>query len=191
MTTTTRTQGAPTDAAQTGLGETWTGHGQSASQRGRPGEDQQNGTSQGTSGRSGAPARRSSTELVTAQGRTSIADSVVRKIAGVATREVSGVHELGTGGSRAVGTFKSRLPGTSPSVSQGVTVEVGERQAAVDLDVVCEYGVSIVDLSQAVRRNVVDSIEQMTGLEVTEVNIAVDDIYIGDDESGQTAPRVQ
>lgn len=131
--------------------------------------------------------RKTSTELVTGQGRTSIADAVVRKIAAVAAREVSGVHNLGTGGARAVGSFKARIPGASASVSQGVTVEVGERQAAVDLDVVCDYGVSIVDLSQSIRRNVVSSVEGMTGLEITEVNIAVDDVYIGDDE--QEEPR--
>ncbi|KPM57520.1 hypothetical protein CcI49_23960 [Frankia sp. CcI49] len=197
MTTTTRTEatadsGQDAAAARGGPGQTWSGHsGQSASQGAPAGSgDRYEGRGNGTSERSGAMARRTSTELVTAQGRTSISDSVVRKIAGVATREVSGVHDLGTGGTRAMGTFRSRLPGTTPSVSQGVAVEVGERQAAVDLDVVCEYGVSIVDLSQAVRRNVVDSIEQMTGLEVTEVNIAVDDVYIGDEEPEQ-GPRVQ
>ncbi|MEX5631269.1 Asp23/Gls24 family envelope stress response protein [Parafrankia sp. FMc2] len=182
--TTTRNQ-PPPDAAHPGLGETREDHRKGASSI-DSGAKRDSG-----SGRSASPARRTSTELVTAQGRTSIADSVVRKIAGVATREVAGVHELGSGGSRAMGSFRSRLPGTSPSVSQGVTVEVGERQAAIDLDVVCEYGVSIVDLSQAVRRNVVDSVEQMTGLEVTEVNIAVDDVYIGDDEGSETPPRVQ
>ncbi|MCK9900304.1 hypothetical protein CC117_05900 [Parafrankia colletiae] len=184
MTTTTRNQ-SPPDAAHPGLGETREDHRNSASTF-ESGPGPETGP-----GRSASPARRTSTELVTAQGRTSIADSVVRKIAGVATREVTGVHELGSGGSRAMGSFRSRLPGTSASVSQGVTVEVGERQAAIDLDVVCDYGVSIVDLSQAVRRNVVDSVEQMTGLEVTEVNIAVDDVYIGDDEGSETAPRVQ
>ena len=72
--------------------------------------------------------------LVTGQGKTSIADSVVSKIAGVAAREVSGVHEMGRGAARAFGTIKEKLPGTSgPSVTQGVSVEVGERQAAVDL----------------------------------------------------------
>jgi uncharacterized alkaline shock family protein YloU len=128
------------------------------------------------------------TELATPKGKTSISDAVVRKIAGVATREVSGVHDLGSGPSRAVGTFRSRIPGSSgPNISQGVAVEVGERQAAVDLDVVTEYGVSIVDLSQAVRRNVISSVEGMTGLEVTEVNIAVDDVYIlGEDEPAPT-----
>jgi uncharacterized alkaline shock family protein YloU len=122
-------------------------------------------------------------ELTTPKGRTSISDAVVRKIAGVATREVAGVHDLGTGGARVFGSVRARIPGSSgPNVARGVSVEVGERQAAVDLDVVCEYGVSIVDLSQAVRRNVISSVEGMTGLEVTEVNIAVDDVFIAGEE---------
>src|SRR4051812_28127138 len=78
-------------------------------------------------------------QLITAQGRTAIADSVVSKIAGLAAREVSGVREMGKGTTRAFGTLKEKLPGTSgPSVSQGVSVEVGERQAAVDLDLVID-----------------------------------------------------
>ncbi len=121
--------------------------------------------------------------LVTQQGRTSIADSVVLKIAGVASREVAGVHSMGTGGARAFGAIRERLPGsTGPSPTQGVTVEVGERQAAVDIDLVVEYGVSIPDVSEAVRRNVIQRVERMTGLEVTEVNISVDDVYLGDEE---------
>jgi uncharacterized alkaline shock family protein YloU len=144
-------------------------------------------------GPSGAltPVSDSSTDLVTSQGRTSIADSVVRKIAGIATREVSGVHNLGTGGARTFGALRERIPGSAgPSATQGVAVEVGERQAAIDIDVVVEYGVSIVDLSQAIRRNVVASVERMTGLEVTEVNIVVDDIYI-DSEDDDAPSRVQ
>jgi uncharacterized alkaline shock family protein YloU len=143
----------------------------------------------GAPGASSAIEKRiDSSDLVTGLGRTSIADSVVRKIAGVATREVSGVHDLGTGGARVMGSVRRHMPGSSgSSISQGVSVEVGERQAAIDLDVVCEYGVSIVELSHAVRRNVISSVEGMTGLEVTEVNISVDDIYIGDedDQSGR------
>ncbi|WP_322760138.1 Asp23/Gls24 family envelope stress response protein [Frankia sp. Cr2] len=136
-------------------------------------------------------SRRASTELVTSQGRTAIADSVVRKIAGVATREVEGVHNLGSGGARAVGSLRQRIPGSSGrNVSQGVGVEVGERQAAIDLDVVVDYGVSIVDLAQAIRGNVVNSVEGMTGLEVTEVNIAVDDVYIPEDDDDKQT-RVQ
>lgn len=129
-------------------------------------------------------------DLVTSQGRTTIADAVVQKIAGVSAREVSGVHRLGSGAARAFGAIRERIPGSAgPSVSQGVTVEVGERQAAVDLDIVVEYGVAIVDVAAAIRRNVISSLERMTGLEVTEVNVSVDDIYIpGDDEQESTEP---
>jgi len=141
-----------------------------------------------------AASRSSSGDLVTSQGKTSIADSVVQKIAGISAREVSGVYNLGGGASRTFGSIKERIPGSSgPSVSQGVTVEVGEKQAAIDLDVVVEYGVAIADLAQSIRRNVVGSVERMTGLQVTEVNISVDDIHIAsDDDEGSPEPsRVQ
>jgi uncharacterized alkaline shock family protein YloU len=129
--------------------------------------------------------------LVTDRGKTSIAESVVEKIAGTAARQVSGVHELGRGSARALGALRDRLPvGGNASPAQGVNVEVGERQAAVDLDVVAEYGVSLVDLAQAIRRNVIEQIEGMTGLEVTEVNVAVDDVYLGD-SNDESESRVQ
>ncbi|MDP1803602.1 MAG: Asp23/Gls24 family envelope stress response protein [Acidimicrobiales bacterium] len=133
-----------------------------------------------------------SNALVTGQGRTSIADSVVEKIAGVAAREVSGVHEMGRGAARAFGTIKERLPGggAGPNATQGISVEVGERQAAVDIDLVVDYGVSIPDVAQSVRDNVIQRIERMTGLQVTEVNVSVDDVYLGDDSTPEP-PRVQ
>lgn len=131
-------------------------------------------------------------DLVTEQGRTTIADAVVRKVAGLATREVSGVFELGGGASRAVGMLRERIPGASQSAAQGVSVEVGERQAAIDLDLVVEYGVAIADVAAAVRRNVITSVERMTGLEVTEVNIAVNDVHLPADDAADDEPhRVQ
>ena len=130
-------------------------------------------------------------ELVTEHGKTSIADSVVEKIAGVSAAEVDGVHAMGKSRARAMGALRGKIPVVSgPSPSQGVSVEVGERQAAVDLDLVVVYGVSIVDVAQAVRDNVIGNIEQMTGLEVTEVNVAVDDVWMGDDEEEQSHRRV-
>ncbi|MEU0543148.1 Asp23/Gls24 family envelope stress response protein [Nocardia sp. NPDC005978] len=123
-----------------------------------------------------------STELVTDQGTTSIADIVVQKIAGLAAREVRGVHALGGGAARAFGAIRDRIPGASASVGQGVSVEVGEKQAAVDLELVIEYGVSITELAKVVRRNVINAIEQMTGLEVVEVNININDVYIPEDD---------
>lgn len=131
--------------------------------------------------------------LVTEQGKTSIADTVVSKIAGIAAREISGVHDLGGGTARAVGALRERIPGSRTNLSQGVAVEVGEHQAAVDLDIVAEYGVAIADLAAAIRRNVVDAVERMTGLEVTEVNITVHDVFLESEESDEepATTRVQ
>ena len=142
--------------------------------------------------RGGDTASRSSSSLVTDQGTTTIADAVVQKIAGLAAREVRGVHNLGGNATRAFGAFRDRIPGASASVGQGVSVEVGETQTAVDLELVVEYGVSIAELARAVRRNVITAMEQMTGLEVVEVNINVNDVFIEEDEEQQpTRDRVQ
>ncbi|RDI69006.1 Asp23/Gls24 family envelope stress response protein [Nocardia pseudobrasiliensis] len=127
--------------------------------------------------------------LVTDQGATTIADVVVQKIAGLAAREVRGVHALGGGAARAFGALRDRIPGASASVGQGVSVEVGEKQAAVDLELVVEYGVAIAELARVVRRNVITAIEQMTGLEVVEVNINVNDVYIEEDDEEQQPSR--
>jgi uncharacterized alkaline shock family protein YloU len=137
--------------------------------------------------------RTDTSPLVTEQGTTTIADTVEQKIAGLATREVSGVHALGGGAARAFGALRDRIPGASASAGQGVSVEVGAKQAAVDLEIVVEYGVPIAELARAVRRNVVGSIERMTGLEVVEVNINVGDVYIPstDDEPASGGDRVQ
>jgi uncharacterized alkaline shock family protein YloU len=127
-------------------------------------------------------------------GKTSIADVVIAKIAGIATREVDGVYDLGGGAARAVGKLRETIPGASANVTQGVSVEVGERQAAVDIGLVADYGVAIHQLSQAVRSNVIDAIEKMTGLEVAEVNVTVHDVHLDGDEigsDGQSSPRVQ
>ncbi len=128
-------------------------------------------------GTAGSPARLADD---TAQGKTTIAASVVQKIAGIAAREISGVHSMGGGVSRAFGAIRERIPGggTGAANIAGVQVEVGEKQAAVDLDIVVEYGASIVELARAVRRNVITAVERMTGLEVIEVNIAVNDIHL-------------
>ncbi|NUP34189.1 MAG: Asp23/Gls24 family envelope stress response protein [Streptomycetaceae bacterium] len=121
------------------------------------------------------------------RGRTSIADPVVGKIAGMAAREVPGVYAFGGSLTRALGAVRDRVPGGRPSVTRGVKVEVGEKQTAIDLEIVVEYGVAIGELAYEVRENVVSAIERMTSLEVVEVNIAVTDIHIpGDEDSAGT-----
>ena len=88
----------------------------------------------------------------------------------------------------------ARTSGSSgPNVAQGVGVEVGETEAAIDLDIVVEYGVSIAELGRSIQRNVKQSVERMTGLRVVEVNIAVDDVYLPSDSdqgSGSGTSRV-
>ena len=111
--------------------------------------------------------------LQTDRGITTIADDVVAKVAGLAVREVSGVHELGTQFRRLIGKVK---PGDT--LSQGVNVEVGKKEAAIDLVIVVEYGYSIPVLAQEVRENVIARVEMMTGLVVKEVNIEVDNLWI-------------
>jgi uncharacterized alkaline shock family protein YloU len=127
------------------------------------------------------------------QGKTTIAASVVQKIAGIAAKEISGVYSMGGGMSRAFGALRERIPGGGQGAANiaGVQVEVGEKQAAIDLDIVVEYGASIVELARAVRRNVITAVERMTGLEVIEVNIAVNDIHLPMVDGAEDVPPVQ
>jgi uncharacterized alkaline shock family protein YloU len=126
-------------------------------------------------------------------GKISIAQGVVQKIAGIACREISGVHAMGASASRAFGAVRERIPGSSgPSVAQGVGVEVGETEAAIDLDIVVDYGVSISDLGSSIQRNVKQAVERMTGLDVVEVNVSVDDLYMpGSDDQNQSQDQNQ
>ncbi|MBT0567306.1 Asp23/Gls24 family envelope stress response protein [Williamsia sp. CHRR-6] len=131
-------------------------------------------------------------DLVGAFGRTTIADTVVSKIAGIAAREIDGVYDLGGQAARAFGKVREVIPGAGADVTQGVRVEVGEKQAAVDIGLVAEYGVPVHDLAAAVRSNVISSIEGMTSLEVTEVNVSVYDVHFeGEKEENEEGPRVQ
>ncbi|PZG49772.1 Asp23/Gls24 family envelope stress response protein [Spongiactinospora gelatinilytica] len=125
--------------------------------------------------------------LQSGKGKTTIADGVVAKIAAMAARDVSGVHEMGGAAGRALNAVRGMVGGGDRPTAHGVSVEVGERQAAVDVNLVADYGVAIPDMASAVRRNVITAVERMCGLEVTEVNVKVDDVYLpGDDkQSGE------
>ncbi|MFF3323568.1 Asp23/Gls24 family envelope stress response protein [Streptomyces sp. NPDC002889] len=118
------------------------------------------------------------------RGRTTIADVVVEKIAGMAAGATLGVHAMGSGFARSMGSVRERMPGagSGKSVTRGVSVEVGEVQAAIDLEIVVDYGVSITDVASDVRENVISAVERMAGLEVVEVNITVSDVKLPDEE---------
>jgi uncharacterized alkaline shock family protein YloU len=115
-------------------------------------------------------------------GNTTISNTVVAQIAGIATleAEVEGI-QMGGGTSAAVGDFLQSVTGSvtgSVEYSRGVSAEVGEEEAAVDLTTTIEYGQSIPRVTEAVRRNVINRVESLTGLRVSEVNITVNDIQV-------------
>jgi uncharacterized alkaline shock family protein YloU len=132
--------------------------------------------------RSDQNGRQGQSPLHSDRGSTNISDTVVQKIAGIAAQEVEKV-QMGGGAAAAVtgflGSVSGAMTGSSSgggSPTSGVSVEVGEQEAAVDLTVAIEYGVSIPQVTETVRRNVINRIENLTGLGVTEVNITVNDV---------------
>ena len=96
------------------------------------------------------------------------------------------MHDLGGGTARTIGGI-TRSVGIGDERMQGVAVEVGEREAAVDLTVVVEYGESIPEIAKTLRENITRRIEGMTGLTVTEVNITVNDLHFPGDETAEPA----
>lgn len=146
----------------------------------RSGEQQtrQGQTQQGQSQSSDNP-------LQTEHGETSIRESVVSQVAGIAAQEVEGIR-MGSGGSqRTAGLLGSITGGSGGSNTQGVSVEVGKEEAAVDLTATVEYGRSVPQLAEAVRQNVINRIGSFLGLRVTEVNIAVSGLFFADQEQSQ------
>ena len=109
-------------------------------------------------------------------GSIRIADEVVGIIAGLSATEVVGVAGMSAG---LVGGIAEMLG--KKNLSKGVKVEVGEREAAVDLYIIVEYGVRIPDVALRVQENVKRAIESMTGLDVVEVNIHVQGVGFGQD----------
>ncbi|MBY8882104.1 Asp23/Gls24 family envelope stress response protein [Actinacidiphila acidipaludis] len=117
-------------------------------------------------------------------GKVVIADSVVATIAGIATREVEGVYAMGGGTTRAMGAVRDRVA-RSADHTRGVSVEVGEKQAAIDLDIVVLYGTEIADAAAGIRSHVASTVERMTGLEVVEVNVNVRDVHVPGEETDE------
>ena len=116
-------------------------------------------------------------------GTTTIQDAVVSAIVGIAAEEVDGVASSHGGtrlpgdSSSTVGEFVDNITGGG-SRTRGLSVDVGERQTAADITVNVEYGRSIAQVTQAVRERVIERVENLTGLEVTEVNIQVNDVIL-------------
>lgn len=112
----------------------------------------------------------------TAHGRTTISEAAVAKVAAIAARKVPGVYTLGSGTGRALGALRD-VVGAS-DLAQGVHVEVGEIQVAVDVNLVAEYGYPLTALADQVRAAVYTSVNALVGLEVIEVNVEINDVHV-------------
>ncbi|WP_369374162.1 Asp23/Gls24 family envelope stress response protein [Promicromonospora sp. Populi] len=120
-------------------------------------------------------------------GRTTIEDAVVAKIAGIAAREVSGVYALGGGAARVVGSIRDAL--NSTDLTQGISVEVGEKQVAVDVTIVAEYPVALQTVSDSVRAAIYRAMRDLVGMEVAEVNVTVNDVHLPTDDDQESEPQ--
>ena len=139
--------------------------------------------------------RQQENPLQSERGATTIGDAVVAKIVGIAAQEVEGV-QTGGGTARAMGGFLDRVPGAVSGVgggsqTRGVSVEVGAEETAADLSLAVEYGRQIPRTAEAVRNNVINRVESLTGLRVTEVNITVNDVLFPEEERPQQEQQRQ
>ena len=119
-------------------------------------------------------------------GSIRIADEVVSIIAGLAATEVEGIVGMSGGIAGGIAEMLGRK-----NFAKGVKVEVGEKEAAVDLYIIVKYGVRIPDVALAAQENVKQAIENMTGLSVVEVNIHVQGVGFPDEEDKTEEVRVR
>jgi uncharacterized alkaline shock family protein YloU len=106
-------------------------------------------------------------------GNIKIADDVVKTISAKAAQDVSGVYKLAGG----VADEVSKMLGKK-RLTNGVKVEVGEKECSVEVYIIVEYGYQISEVAQNVQKNVLTAVSTMTGLKVVEVNVFVQDVKI-------------
>ena len=115
-------------------------------------------------------------------GKVQIAPEVLEVIAGMAASEVEGVAHMSGG---IVGDIAERLG--RKNVARGVRVEVGSKEAAVDVSIIVKYGHRIPDVARSIQDSVRNAIETMTGLSVVEVNVHIIDVELKQEEKTQPA----
>jgi uncharacterized alkaline shock family protein YloU len=125
--------------------------------------------------------QRNDSPLLSERGVTTISDTVVSSLAGMAAQEVDGVH-MGGGASRAAGGVLGSITG-SESQTSGITVEVGRTETAIDLKMGIEYNKNILQTVEEVRRRISDRVESMTGLRIKELNATITDITFPETET--------
>ncbi|HEY0828193.1 MAG TPA: Asp23/Gls24 family envelope stress response protein, partial [Bacilli bacterium] len=108
-------------------------------------------------------------------------------IAGLATIEVAGVAGMSGGIAGGIAELLGRK-----NLSKGVKVEVGQREAAVDVFIIIEYGYRIPEVANEIQRNVKNAIDSMTGLHVVEVNVHIHDVHFkGTDKNDVESLAIQ
>jgi len=133
--------------------------------------------------------QRNDSPLLSERGVTTISDTVVSSLAGMAAQEVDGVH-MGGGASRAAGGVLGSITG-SESRTSGITVEVGRTETAIDLKMGIEYNKNILQTVEEVRRRITDRVESMTGLRIKELNATITDITFPEAEARRRLGRAK
>jgi uncharacterized alkaline shock family protein YloU len=108
----------------------------------------------------------------THQNTLTFEDQVIKKIAGIAANEIKGILSM-SGGFMSGLTDRFR---STEDITKGINAEVGEKQVALDLKVIVEYGKNVPAIFSEIVNNVKKSVHEMTGLEVVEVNMHVEDV---------------
>lgn len=119
-------------------------------------------------------------------GRITFADEVVAIIAGLAAAEIEGVAAMSGG---FTGGFTEMLG--MKNLSKGVKVEIGEKEAAIDLYLIVKYGVRVPEMAWEIQENVKKTVETMTGLKVVEVNVHVQGINFEEQEKEAEKARAE
>ncbi|WP_432986514.1 Asp23/Gls24 family envelope stress response protein [Dactylosporangium sp. CA-233914] len=133
---------------------------------------------------------RNNAELPADRGTTTIADEVVEKIAGIAARQVEGVYDLGGDVARVFAAVRDRIglgDDERETGNRGVSVRLEGRNATVRVTLVIEYGYVVYSVAEKVRTQVIGSVENLLGLEVTAVDIVVDDVHVEDKDRAPKA----
>ncbi|HHV60447.1 MAG TPA: Asp23/Gls24 family envelope stress response protein [Clostridiaceae bacterium] len=124
--------------------------------------------------------------VVTDKGMIKISDEVVAITAGIAAMDVPGVAGMSGGIAGGIAEMLGRK-----NLSKGVKVEVGEKEAVIDLYIIVEYGCRIPDVAWEIQEKVKESVERMTGLNVIEVNIHVQGVNIDKDYKKEIPEEIQ
>jgi uncharacterized alkaline shock family protein YloU len=117
-------------------------------------------------------------------GKVVFAEDVVATIASLAASEVEGVYGMSGSTFEGLGEKLGKK-----NYTKGIKVEVGTVECAVDMTLIVKYGYRIQDVCQNVQQAVKNAIENMTGLNVVEVNISVNSVVFAEEKKVEEAPK--